>query len=870
VGDLHYGLARIAAEKSDLSASLALYQQAFAADPGVGAFQTPGTRSISTYFEYMNPEMLARFEQFNNRVAAFASSIDAPQHKTLDAVRSFVLNDYGNACLVFFHRFGDERYMARAIDAYHASIEQNPENPVVYHNLDNAYFWRRTFTKGTHVSDKYEDCLARVQRLAPQWVAMRMKIAEQNLDKSFEQLQRQRKILSANSEELSRLKIDLEELSKFIPHNLERRSANQQESDELKNRIASLSKKTEDAANALADSEAGFLRELDEGIAGILGPTKLSSFAQSAEGVRSMVAASVVADRFNEEDIAAMKHWMLVLVYGSIAHGQPRKDNLEACRLLADYIFRYYPEDLDTSLRLRDVHYHLGRVEPEAGAFAMSPYDAHSDNVIRSVISRWRQLDPIHNVIVEYWYGMHLWSSSLLRAQKEGPLPQTIREMEDGLPSLDQNRDTYYFRLGKLYQATGDLENARSRFDAVIRIKPDDALCCEYLGDVYVALGNAREAMLRYREAARLNPAGNAAQKLADLSQSIRRTQQTMRFGEKVFGFLPISTPIVIEIGSDLIPYVAGPNEEGLLDSLQTLIKRMRRDIQSRLGVKVPGIRFRGLTDEHPRDSYAIYIMEAPVASGTISAVRRFLPGAFARGVSDAEPAVVPWNGEAGFWISQKDWPRFQSDLWQIMEYPLRHLEALVIDRLGEFLGHQEVYNLVETAASERCEHLDHHPAELTALTAVLRAMIKEQAPVTPLKPVLEMFLNARERGLSLSAIVEKARSLPEIRPQLHGNSEEYTLYRLSGELEAGLGRFVQQGRLAFPAERLRALLAAVRAKAETRTRIAVVVENAILRPLVKSATMAEFPRMPVLALRELRPEFAGKMAGNIELPRPV
>ncbi len=55
--------------------------------------------------------------------------------RVLNGVKSFVYNDFGNACTNYYYRFGLPAYSERAIDAYQVAIQADPSNKVAHYNL---------------------------------------------------------------------------------------------------------------------------------------------------------------------------------------------------------------------------------------------------------------------------------------------------------------------------------------------------------------------------------------------------------------------------------------------------------------------------------------------------------------------------------------------------------------------------------------------------------------------------------------------------------------------------------------------------------------------------------------------------------------
>jgi tetratricopeptide (TPR) repeat protein len=180
VGELTYGMARIAAEKGFFSSSYDLYTQAVDADPGVGAHSVgAGSRTITPYYNDITLTILERYRAFAENVEGAISKLrkDTTTERTLDAngeevsqrvldvVHSFVLNDYGNACFNYFFHIGDLARLDDAILAFERARLNNPQSKIVPYNLHKAYLWRGR--EQDHVSA--EQCLEGALKLGSTW-----------------------------------------------------------------------------------------------------------------------------------------------------------------------------------------------------------------------------------------------------------------------------------------------------------------------------------------------------------------------------------------------------------------------------------------------------------------------------------------------------------------------------------------------------------------------------------------------------------------------------------------------------------------------------------------------------------------------------
>lgn len=174
VGELNYGLARLAAEKpGGCFDAYDYYVQAIAGDPSVAALWG-GTLS-QEQDGCLGDAMMERFEKFKERAL---NNLKGPQdkpcsEKTKNVVESFILNDYGNACFNYYWRLGLPAYLRRAVTAYKAAIKADPESAVARYNLARAYL-------GNDEYDEYHDRINEIPGLideatsrAPRWSILR-------------------------------------------------------------------------------------------------------------------------------------------------------------------------------------------------------------------------------------------------------------------------------------------------------------------------------------------------------------------------------------------------------------------------------------------------------------------------------------------------------------------------------------------------------------------------------------------------------------------------------------------------------------------------------------------------------------------------
>lgn len=481
----------------------------------------------------------------------------------------------------------------------------------------------------------------------------------------------------------------------------------------------------------------------------------------------------------------------------------------------------------------------------------------------------------------------------------------------------------FHRNLGGAYQLAGDYDDAEKEFEAAYDIDKNEPALKEKRASVANLEGNRAFANGRYDQAVpfyqlatELNPSepvyfdnlGGAwerlkdaanweapldraieaflrAQKIHDEQHRAERIRGLQRrktaghtFGKKALELLNVVTPIAVEVAGDLIPYIEGSSEDALSKELSADVETMRESILTQLGVKVPGLRFRGNKTDLPDGTYIIMINEIPLVSGSMSLARRFVvatPEALSALGIHGELATDPLTGQPSAWIDKNDSAKAESSNlqpWNTTKYLMRHVEAVVRKNLTEFLGHQKIVNLLESDASATAAELLQSPPAITALTTVCSALVAEEVPIQPFEDLCKLFAELRAKEVSLREIVERVRLLPLFRERLRGNDGRRAFVGLSAAFEDSLRRSIyeREGRLllAMEPEHCQEALAAVRNRVSDGS-YALVVKDGVLRPFVRRLVELEFPDLPVLAQAELRSDPRLPLDAAIDLDEP-
>lgn len=461
------------------------------------------------------------------------------------------------------------------------------------------------------------------------------------------------------------------------------------------------------------------------------------------------------------------------------------------------------------------------------------------------------------------------------------------RELEEAF-KLDDDKKSFDREMSLLANAEGNDHYERAEYEKAIE-RYRIAVTFDSGSDVIQ--WNLGEAWESSKEPGKIQEALENALAAFTAAQEIKATEKYERaikrlqlkiemaasYGERVLNLVPVVKPIVVEVALDLVPFLEDPSG-ALASELAGNLTSLRKRINDKLGVKLPGVQFKdnlGLSE----GGYTILLAELPLVSGSVLRDQFFCTTSAealsTRGIVGTE-AINPVTGGKGFWITIEDQAKTNIsglELWTCMEFIIRHLEIVAERNLAEFLGHQEVADILAAESRKAPEANRIGPEKLSALTAVCRALVQERVPIKPFGEICEVFDGLYSGGTNLQNIVENVRTLPALGPALWGNDPQYSLLPLGPRLETDLRRSIYQPDahpvLAMEPYRCQNILTLLRSSIGERREVAVVVEDPELRPFIRLFEL-EFPNLAVLSRRELRTDLEFHTLAQAELDGEV
>jgi type III secretion protein V len=344
---------------------------------------------------------------------------------------------------------------------------------------------------------------------------------------------------------------------------------------------------------------------------------------------------------------------------------------------------------------------------------------------------------------------------------------------------------------------------------------------------------------------------------------------------------MPVVTPIALEVAQDLVPLVDDTTGSNFLNEL---IPMMRDGLFYELGVRYPGLRVRGNDGDMPPGSYIIMINEIPLVMGTVDTSKCLVndtPDRLRLLGIDGEPAQNPANGNNAAWITidQRSLAE-ESGLttWDAPGYIVLHLSAVLRKNASEFVGIQEVQNMLEQleqAFPALVKEVVPKAVSPFQLTDILRRLVEEEISIRDLRNILQALAEWGPVENDTVMLTEYVRSALKryISHKYTRGQSTLIVYLLDPQIEETVRSSVQHtssgSYLALEPEITQEILAAVRNEVGNLPPSAqqpVVLTTMEIRRYFRKLVELEFPHLAVLSYQELSPEMNIQPIARISL----
>ncbi len=208
--------------------------------------------------------------------------------------------------------------------------------------------------------------------------------------------------------------------------------------------------------------------------------------------------------------------------------------------------------------------------------------------------------------------------------------------------------------------------------------------------------------------------------------------------------FIPVVTPIVLEVSDALVPFVDSRQDGGKF--LYELIPFMRDGLFVELGVRFPGVRARG-NPGLPPGSYQIQINEVPVVTGQATLGHILVNDTVDRlklmNIEGFE-AVNPATRQPAAWVPEQSKEMLEAaglTTWDVPGYIILHVASVLRRQAREFVGVQEVQSMLdqlEKAFPAIVKEVVPKVVTILKLTDVLGRLVEEEISIRDLRGILQ------------------------------------------------------------------------------------------------------------------------------------
>jgi hypothetical protein len=279
------------------------------------------------------------------------------------------------------------------------------------------------------------------------------------------------------------------------------------------------------------------------------------------------------------------------------------------------------------------------------------------------------------------------------------------------------------------------------------------------------------------------------------------RLDQLLRLSDDMDGelFIPVMTPIVLEIGDGLVPLVDQRQDDGHF--LFELVPAMKDRVRDSSGVSIPGVRARGNPNLGGIE-LAVEIDEVRVtqASMHVDGVYTVRPADTAAVDGDvATSEFHPLTGDGGLWriehVSNEVAADSRAATLSPAQYLAHRLERVIRAHLPRMIGAQEVDAMLARWRADDPETValvcpDRRAVERT--TVLLQELAAERVPFTDWRAVLDAVVDAGGIDTDVRELRRAIRM--RVRDALPGPRSGPQLLHVPSAIQASLARYAGTG----------------------------------------------------------------------------
>jgi type III secretion protein V len=370
----------------------------------------------------------------------------------------------------------------------------------------------------------------------------------------------------------------------------------------------------------------------------------------------------------------------------------------------------------------------------------------------------------------------------------------------------------------------------------------------------------------------------------------VPKEEVVKRAVEKHGDVLPfiMPSPISLEVGEAIIPFVDDSQDGGRF--INELIPLLRHGLYYELGVNFPGIQVRGQNVDMEPESYVININEVPVAKGRVYQ-NCVLVGEPLEQLSlfniEGTETIHPIDGSIVTWINQEHREvavQAGFRMWDTAEYLILHLSYILRKHAHEFLGLQEIQNILselEKSHPALIKELVPKVITILQLSEIFQRLIQEEVAIRDLKTIFSTLAQWAEVERNTLVLTEHIRAGLKryITHKYAGHANTLAVYLLDPEIEdlvRNAIRSTEKGNyLALEPETTQEIVEAVGKEIASHpfppgARPPVILTTAEVRRYFRKIIELEFPQLSVLSYQELSENLRIQPIARVGLQRAV
>ena len=345
-------------------------------------------------------------------------------------------------------------------------------------------------------------------------------------------------------------------------------------------------------------------------------------------------------------------------------------------------------------------------------------------------------------------------------------------------------------------------------------------------------------------------------------------------------------SPVSLEVGQSIIPFVDDTQDGGRF--INELIPLLRHGLYYELGVNFPGVQVRGQNIDMDPEAYVVNINEVPVAKGRIYQ-GHILVGESIEQLSlfniTGQETVHPIDGSIVTWIPEENKDvatQAGFRMWDTAEYLILHLSHVLRRHAHEFLGVQEVQNIIaelEKSHPALVKEIIPKVISVLQLTEILQRLVQEDIAIRDLKNIFSTLAQWGEVERDTVALTEHVRAGLKryITYKYAGQSGTLAVYLMDPEIEEMIKtaiRKTDKGHyLALEPEITQEIVEGVGKEIASHpfppgAKPPVILTTAEIRRYFRKIIELEFPQLSVLSYQELAENLRIQPIARVTIPR--